>query len=96
VIRWICRHPYTILAAVFLAALIAWAVLTAGPYWWLKDLAAGLYGAANASPWVPALMRRRDHRAEPEPWHPSGPSLPCPPGCRIRVEHRHDPIGSFR
>lgn len=95
-IRWIRRHPYTILAAFFLAAVIAWAVLTGGPYWWLKDLAACLYGAANASPWVPALMRRRDRRDEPPPWRPPGRSRPCPPDCRIQVEHRHYPAETVR
>lgn len=95
-IRWIRSHPYTLLATFFLAVVIAWAVLTGGPHWWLKDLAAGSYGAANAYRGVPVLLRRRDRRSEPPPWRPSGPSLPCPAGCRIRVEHRHDPVESFR
>ena len=94
--RWIRTHPYTILAAFILAAVIAWAVFTGGPYWWLKDLAAGLYGAANASQGVPALLRRRDRPPEPPPWRPSGPSRPCPPDCRIEVEHRHYPAESVR
>ena len=95
-IRWIRRHLYTLLGAFSVAGLIAWVVLTWGPYSWLKVLAAALYGAANASRGVPALLRRRDRRNGPPPWRPSGPSLPCPPQCHIRVAHRHDPIGSFR
>ena len=96
-IRWIRAHPYTLLSAGFLAALIAWVVLTWGPHSWLKVLAAVLYGAANASRGVPVLLRRRRDRGdEPPPWCPSGPSLPCPAGCRIRVAHRHDPVEAFR
>lgn len=95
-IRWVCGHKYTLLSAFFLAALVAWVVLTWGPYSWLKVLAAVLYGAANASRYVPALLRKRDRRREPEPWRPSGPSRPCPAKCRIQAAHRHDPIGSFQ
>ena len=94
--RWIRTYPYTILAAFILAAVITWAVFTGGPYWWLKDLAAGLYGAATASPGVPWMLRRRDHHREEPPWCPSGWSRPCPPECRIPVEHRHYPAESVQ
>ena len=94
--RWIRSHKYTLLSAFFLAALVAWVVVTWGPHSWLKVLAAVLYGAANVSRYVPALLQRRDRPAESPPWRPSGPSLPCPPACHIRVAHRHDPVEAFR
>jgi hypothetical protein len=84
-IRWAMSWKYTILASCLLLALVAWLVLT-GQSWehWLYAVACGaLYGWRG--------IGRSNRSQAPEPaWNPPGPSLPCPPDCRIRVEHRHD------
>jgi hypothetical protein len=82
VIRAVRSHLFTILATVLLFAAIAWLVLHPRP--WYAYLAALAYCAAYGGYRVP--------RRGPEPpvWRPAGPSLPCPPGCRITAEHYHD------
>jgi hypothetical protein len=83
---WIRRHPYTIATVCVLAAIVAWFALTGQP--WTHYLYVALFTGASAAGTFP----RTGHRKPPEwpSWQPRGPSLPCPPGCRIQVEHRHD------
>ena len=88
---WIRRHPYTLLAAFIFAAVVGWCAYHPRPWW--QYAAVPLYGAAYGFANAP---RRRSARRDPASWHPPGPSLPCPPGCHIRVAHRHDPVESFR
>ena len=90
-ITWIGGHKYTLVATVVFAALVVWIVFHPHPLW--QYAAAAVYGAEYGCVNAP---RRRPARTEPPSWRPPGPSLPCPPGCHIRVAHRHDPIEAFR
>ena len=81
-IRWIRSHPYTLLAAFIVAGVIAWNVM------WPRPWQEYLWAVAGA---VGSMLYGWVTRCRSEP--PS--SLPCPPECHIRVEHRHDPVGSF-
>ena len=95
VVRSVLRYKWTIGASLIFGGMIGWAV--AG-HEWRRIVFACAYGAVFAAPpLIRDLMLCRNRRKDQSPaWGPSGSSLPCPPGCRIRIAHRHDRMGSVR
>lgn len=61
---------------------------------WLSAAIYGVIAAIGAYCCV-AGARKLPRRPAPD-WQPPGLSRPCPPECRIQVEHRHYPAESVR